>query len=152
MYDPVHAAELILRATGPETGAPMRVCHIAHLCDGWHRAIHGTPLIDGRLIAMDVGPMYQEIVDTIQDPTLGFDPRPRGPGFTPDQAEIVMRTISKYAAFTTAELRDVNTGANTPWHRTYMSKGGRNARIPEHLIGEHFVALAMAGRGTAARA
>jgi len=151
MYDPVHAAELILRATGPQTGAPMRICHIAHLCDGWHRAIHGRPLIDGSLIAQDVGPMYQEIVDTIQDPTLGFDPRPHGPGFTPDQAELIMRTISKYAAFTTAELRKINTGPGTPWYRTYMSEHGRGARIPDRLIGEHFVALAIAVRSSAQR-
>jgi uncharacterized phage-associated protein len=150
MFRPVHAAELILRATGPQTAAPLRICHVAHLCDGWHRAIHGTPLIDGVLIAEDVGPMYREIVETIQDPKLGFDPRPAGPGFTPDQAEVVMRTISKYAAFTTAELRDIVTAPGTPWHTTYLSPQGRHARIPEASIGEHFVALAKAGRRNSA--
>lgn len=146
MHEPVHAAALILRATGPETGDSRRICHIAYLCDGWHRAIHGTPLIDAPVIAEDIGPMHSEILATVLDPTIGFDPRPKGPGFTKDQAELVMRTINKYATYTTGELRTMNTARGTPWSHAYFSSLGRAVQIPGDQIKDHFTRLAMAGR------
>jgi uncharacterized phage-associated protein len=151
MYDPIHAAELILRATGPQVGDQRRILYIAYLCDGWHRAIHGTPLIDGRLIAKDGGPVFEPILDTILDPRRGFNPRPHGPGFTSTQAEVVMHVIARYERHTTAELQSMVTAIGTPWHETYFLPTGRHATIDGEDVRRYFLSLAQAGRDTASR-
>lgn len=152
MYEPVHAAEMILRASGPQVGDERRIVYVAYLCDGWHRAIHGTPLIDGRLVAKDGGPVFEPILATILDPRRGFNPRPHGPGFTTDQAEVVMRTIARYARHTTPELRAMVTAIGTPWHDTYFLPAGRDATIDGDAVRSYFLSLAQAGRAAASQA
>jgi uncharacterized phage-associated protein len=129
---------------------------LTFIANGWNLAITNQPLVDEEAEAWDNGPVFRDIWSKIRD--LGTDARgqildygrnPVAENLTPVERQVVEHVWRKYGSFSADTLSDMTHQEGTPWTNAYFGRG-RNARIRNDEVREHYRGIALAGRTTAA--
>lgn len=130
----------------------MKLQKLTYIADGWNLAIAGVPLVNAQPEAWDNGPVFRSIWDRIRDLGLSstgkirdYDGSVPEAALSVDENAVLQHVWRKYGAKSATELSAMTHQPNTPWTRAYYLRG-RNARIPNDDIREHYLALAQAGR------
>lgn len=133
----------------------MLIQKLSYIANGWNLAINGEPLIDEQPEAWDNGPVYRSIWDNIKesgyngDQCLLIDPVSKVQAtaeLNEKERAVVEHVWRKYGNYSANLLSKMTHESNTPWSNTYFTRG-RNAKLRNDEIKQHYVDLAMAGRG-----
>lgn len=149
------ANEFLRRRASDAWPQQLSIQKLAYIAHGWNLAINGAPLISEAPEAWDNGPVYRSIWDHIKD--YGY----RGPNctlvdpstkeqiseaLTDDERKIIDHVWAKYGTKTQSELIEMTHRNGSPWFKAYYGKS-RNAKLSNDDIKDHYVNLAIAGRG-----
>ncbi len=149
------ANEFLLRRADDAWPRQMYIQKLCHIANGWNLAINGEPLIRELPEAWDNGPVFRSIWDHIK--SFGYrgkyntlvDPKTDSvirENITEDEQKVIDRVWSKYGHLGASTLSKLTHEANSPWEKAYFSRG-RNANLSMEDIREHYIDLALAGRG-----
>lgn len=152
-HDPRAIANEFLKLAGNKPVNQMWLQKLVYMAHGWNLAINNEPLVRGRIEAWDGGPVMRLIWDHLRD--FG---RNAGGLFgknkdTPLEADlsdaeraVIGRVWKRYGNYSGRQLSDMTHQEGTPWSNAYFGRG-RNARLLDEDIKQHFTDLAIAGRG-----
>ncbi|MBX3476685.1 MAG: SocA family protein [Brevundimonas sp.] len=130
----------------------MKLHKLTYMAHGWNLAITGERLVADAPEAWDNGPVFRKIWDRIRD--YGFDRqghilmtngRPFKADLTPKERKVLEHVWNKYSKFSQYDLSDMTHQPGTPWTEAYFERG-RNAKLSDKVIKEHYKQLALAGR------
>lgn len=153
-YSPAAIANAFVDLAG-HAMPQMKLQKLTYIANGWNLAIAGVPLVDAQPEAWDNGPVFRSIWNRLRDlgPTLrgkvrDYDGSTPEAKLMPEEEAILQHVWNKYGSKTANELSDMTHQPNTPWTKAYYSQG-RNAKISNAEIMNHYLALARAGRAIA---
>lgn len=149
------ANEFLRRRGSDSWPQQLTIQKLAYIAHGWNLAINGEPLIDEAPQAWDNGPVYRSIWDHIKD--YGYrgknctlvDPFTKEEIREPlseSEKAIIDHVWAKYGSKTSEELSDMTHQIGSPWYRAFFGRR-RNALLSNSDIKQHYINLAMAGRG-----
>lgn len=152
-HDPRAIANEFLKLNGDRGYNQMWLQKLVYMAHGWNLAINDAPLVSGRIEAWDGGPVMRSIWEHIRDfgRNAGglFGKSPDVP-FTADLSEkekaVIEHVWKRYGGYTGRQLSDMTHQEGTPWSNAYFGRG-RNARLLNEDVKQHFTDLALAGRG-----
>lgn len=152
-HDPRAIANEFLKLAGNRPVNQMWLQKLVYMAHGWNLAINNTPLVAGRIEAWDGGPVMRKIWDQMRD--LGRNANglfgrasdePYEAPLSSDEKAVVESVWRRYGGYTGRELSDMTHEEGTPWSNAYFGRG-RNAKLLDDDIKQHFTELAIAGRG-----
>lgn len=152
------ANEFLRRSSGLTQMQLQKLVYIAH---GWNLAVNGDALVDREPEAWDRGPVFPDLREHIKsagsrpidglihenddNPFAFFGHEGRGRAFeaslTDRERAVIDQVFNRYGRMGAFRLSDLTHMRNTPWHKTYYGEAGRNARISNDLIREHYLEL-----------
>lgn len=145
------ANEFIKLKDGPVN--QMWLQKLVYMAHGWNLAINGEPLVSGRIEAWDGGPVMRAIWNQIRDfgqnanGLFGKKPgEPYGADLSADEVAVIKSVWKRYGGYTGRQLSEMTHQEGTPWSNAYFGRG-RNAKLLDDDIKQHFTELAIAGRG-----
>ena len=152
-HDPRAIANEFLSLNGSRGYNQMWLQKLVYIAHGWNLAINSAPLVTGRIEAWDGGPVMRSIWDHIRDFGRNasglFGQSPDAP-YTADLSDseraVIKHVWDRYGSYTGQQLSDMTHQEGTPWSNAYFGRG-RNSRLLDDDIKQHFTDLAMAGRG-----
>ena len=152
-HDPRAIANEFLKLNGNRGYNQMWLQKLVYIAHGWNLAINDAPLVSGRIEAWDGGPVMRPIWDHIRDfgrnadGLFGRTPEHTYEAELSDSEKAVIEHVWKrYGGYTGQQLSDMTHQEGTPWSNAYFGRG-RNARLLDDDIKQHFTDLALAGRG-----
>lgn len=152
-HNPIAIANEFIRKS-PRGVIPnqMKIQKLVHIANGWNLAISHEPMVNELPEAWDGGPVFRSIWDAIKRrghrPGDYFLETPFGlpeATLTHNEERVINHVWEKYGRFSGNELSEMTHRPNTPWTKTYFERG-RNSLIPNELLEQHYVELALAGR------
>lgn len=150
-----HSSAAIANAFVDLAGRPlpqMKLHKLTYMAHGWYLAIENEPLVVDAPEAWDNGPVFRKIWDRIRD--YGLDSnghirmtngKPFAADLTPSEQAVLNHVWKKYGKFSQFQLSDMTHQPDTPWTQAYFNEG-RNAKLSNATIQNHYQQLAMAGR------
>ncbi|MCI5075253.1 Panacea domain-containing protein [Oricola sp.] len=152
------ANEFLSRRADEAWPQQMYIQKLVHIANGWNLAVNGYPLVDELPQAWDNGPVFRSIWDHIKE--YGFrgkhntlvDPEKKtviSEELTDNERRIIDHVWAKYGHLSGGQLSKLTHEPDTPWERAYFGRG-RNSRLDPEDIRNHYIDLALAGRGSAA--
>jgi uncharacterized phage-associated protein len=145
------ANEFLKLKNGPAN--QMWLQKLVYMAHGWNLAINDAPLVSGRIEAWDGGPVMRLIWEHIRDfgrNASGLFGKSSDEPFVADLSEreraVIEHVWKRYGGYTGQQLSDMTHQEGTPWSNAYFGRG-RNARLLDDDIKQHFTDLALAGRG-----
>lgn len=151
-HDPRAIANEFLKLAGNQPINQMWLQKLVYMAHGWNLAINDEPLIAGRIEAWDGGPVMRKIWDQMRD--LGrnasglFGRTPEEPyvaDLSDGEKAVIERVWKRYGGYTGRQLSNMTHQEGTPWSNAYFGRG-RNAKLRDDDIKQHFTDLAFAGR------
>jgi uncharacterized phage-associated protein len=148
------ANEFLRRRSSTAWPAQMQLQKLTYIAHGWNLAINGKPLVASPPEAWDNGPVFREIWDHIRD--YGY----RGPHCTlvdpftqaeireqldADEQAVIDHVWNKYKDQSGVALSRLTHQPGTPWSKAYEIR--QNAPLSNDDIRQHYIDLALAGRG-----
>jgi uncharacterized phage-associated protein len=152
-YDPRAIANEFLKLAGNRPINQMWLQKLVYIAHGWNLAINHEPLVDGRIEAWDGGPVIRRIWNHLRDfgrsRETGLLQQNEGEPFqarlTPSEQDVIRHVWKRYGSYSGRELSEMTHQEGTPWSNAYFGRG-RNARLLDTDIEQHFTDLALAGR------
>jgi uncharacterized phage-associated protein len=159
------ANEFLKRAPGGLT--QMQLQKLTFIANGWNYVVNGDRLVDDPAEAWDFGPVFpslyhhtklfgrgaikRPITPDDDEPVKFFlNARPESAPYAADlddrERAVIDHVWSRYGQMTGGQLSALTHRPGTPWQKSYVP--GRNTRISEDLVREHYQELA--DRATAA--
>lgn len=123
------------------------------MAHGWNLAINNAPLVNGSIAAWDGGPVMRAIWNHIRD--FGRNAsglfgktadEPYVADLSPSERDVIEHVWRRYGEYSGRQLSEMTHQEGTPWSNAYFGRG-RNARLLDEDIKQHFTDLALAGRG-----
>ena len=153
-HDPRAIANEFLKLVGGKPINQMWLQKLVYIAHGWNLAINKQPLVRDRIEAWDGGPVLRSIWNHMRDfgrnATGGLFGRPQGDPYEASLSEseqsVIQHVWKRYGAYTGRQLSEMTHQEGTPWSNAYFGRG-RNARLLDTDIEQHFTDLALAGRG-----
>lgn len=152
-HDPRAIANEFLKLSGKGPFNQMKLQKLVYMAHGWNLAINGSPLVSGRIEAWDGGPVMRKIWDHIRDfgrnasGLFGsIENEPFKADLSDDERAVLNSVWERYGGYTGSQLSDMTHQEGTPWSNAYFGRG-RNAKLLDEEIKQHFTDLALAGRG-----
>lgn len=152
-------ANEFLRRRGDSAWPQQAQLHkLAYIAHGWNLAINDEALIEERPEAWDNGPVFRSLWNHIRD--NGY----RGENCTlvdPDTNQEISEQLSeseraivdhvwrKYGHLSGHQLSRITHEPGTPWSKAYFDRG-RNSKLDNDEVRDHYTAMALAGREAAA--
>lgn len=127
---------------------------LVYMAHGWNLAINSKPLVEGRIEAWDGGPVMRKIWNHMRDfgrnAAGGLfgksEDEPYTALLTDSEKAVIHHVWKRYGDYSGRDLSDMTHQEGTPWSNAYFGRG-RNARLSDDDIKQHFTELAIAGRG-----
>lgn len=153
-HDPRAIANEFLKLKEGQPINQMWLQKLVYMAHGWNLAINGAPLVSGRIEAWDGGPVLRPIWDHMRDFGRNADgglfgvskDKPYEAELTADEKAVIQHVWKRYGSYSGRQLSDMTHQEGTPWSNAYFGRG-RNARLLDDDIRQHFTDLALAGRG-----
>jgi uncharacterized phage-associated protein len=152
-YDARAIANEFLKLAGNRPVNQMWLQKLVYIAHGWNLAINDAPLVSGRIEAWDGGPVMRSIWDHLRDfgrNASGLFGRKADEPFQADLTDaekaVIDRVWKRYGGYTGRQLSEMTHQEGTPWSNAYFGRG-RNAKLLDADIKQHFTDLAIAGRG-----
>jgi len=157
---PNHAAEAIAneflrRRADDAWPQQMLIQKLVYIAHGWNLAINDQPLVDELPQAWDNGPVFRSIWNHIRDNGYGgehctliepFDGDEISADLLKSERQVIDHVWRKYGHLRAIDLSRMTHEPGTPWAQAYLGRG-RNAELDNPVIRQHFIELALAGRG-----
>ncbi|UAK25840.1 Panacea domain-containing protein [Sphingomonas nostoxanthinifaciens] len=150
-YTPAAVANAFVEIAGHAL-PQMKLQKLTYIAHGWNLAISGEPLVNDQPEAWDNGPVFRSIWDRMRDLPNGsggkvkdYDNSIPMAEFTRNERAIIDHVWRKYGGKSAYELSEMTHQPGTPWTHAYYQRG-RNAKLRNEEIREHYLALARAGR------
>jgi uncharacterized phage-associated protein len=141
----------------------MQLQKLVFIAHGWSLALTGNPLVSDQFEAWEFGPVSRDLyehtkyfgrftIDRLIRPGddiaatffLNGDRQARGEPYqahlTASEAEMVSRVFRRYGRLSGQALSRLTHQPGTPWNAAY--RRGRNSRIEDHAIEQHYRSLA----------
>lgn len=152
-HDPLAIANEFLKLKAGQPINQMWLQKLVYMAHGWNLAINGQPLVKGGIEAWDGGPVIRAIWDHMRDfgrnasgGLFGLSKdAPFEASLTDEERAVIQHVWRKYGSYTGRQLSDMTHQEGTPWSNAYFGRG-RNARLLDDDIRQHFTDLALAGR------
>lgn len=152
-HDPLAIANEFLKLKKDQPINQMWLQKLVYMAHGWNLAINGEPLVSGRIEAWDGGPVIRAIWDHMRDfgrnAAGGLFGRTTDAPFvanlTDSERAVIEHVWKRYGSYSGRQLSDMTHQEGTPWSNAYFGRG-RNARLIDEDIRQHFTELALAGR------
>jgi uncharacterized phage-associated protein len=151
------ANEFLRLRADPSWPSQLFVQKLVYIAHGWNLAINNEPLVDEAPQAWDNGPVFRSIWNHIktdwftgENCTL-VDPKTKqeiSAPITEAEREIIHHVWRKYGSLSANELSKMTHQPGTPWFKAYFEHG-RNSSLDNTSIKQHYIDLALAGRGAA---
>ena len=152
-HDPRAIANEFLKLKVGQPINQMWLQKLVYMAHGWNLAINGEPLVSGRIEAWDGGPVMRAIWNQMRDlgrnanGLFGMAPdQPYGADLTDSERAVIEQVWQRYGGYSGRQLSDMTHQEGTPWSNAYFGRG-RNAKLLDEDIKQHFTELAIAGRG-----
>lgn len=152
-HDPRAIANEFLKLKEGQPINQMWLQKLVYMAHGWNLAINDAPLVSGRIEAWDGGPVMRAIWDQMRDfgrNAAGLFGKSADEPFRADLTDseraVIESVWKRYGGYTGRQLSDMTHEEGTPWSNAYFGRG-RNARLLDDDIKQHFTDLAIAGRG-----
>lgn len=152
-HDPRAIANEFLKLKEGQPINQMWLQKLVYMAHGWNLAINKAPLVSGRIEAWDGGPVLRPIWDQMRDlgrnapGSLFGNPNrvPYAATLSDGERAVIDHVWKRYGAYTGRQLSEMTHKEGTPWSNAYFGRG-RNARLLDQDIQQHFTDLALAGR------
>lgn len=162
MHSPIAVANRFLEMAEDKgiSLTPMHLQKLVYIAHGWSLAVFGNPLTNKPIEAWDWGPVYRELYQAskmygsgavtapLKEQVMSFVDRVIQIGnivaierFDAQELDLLNAIFENYADLRAFQLSALTHKEGTPWSRVYDGGAGRNHRIPDHLIKEHFDAI-----------
>lgn len=152
-HDPRAIANEFLKLNGNRGYNQMWLQKLVYMAHGWNLAINDAPLVSGRIEAWDGGPVMRSIWNHVRDfgrnAGLLFGKSAEEPyeaDLTESERAVIQHVWKRYGGYSGQQLSDMTHQEGTPWSNAYFGRG-RNSRLLDDDIKQHFTDLALAGRG-----
>lgn len=132
---------------------------MVHVANGWNLAINDEPLVNQAPEAWDNGPVFRQIWNHIRDwgynaeggllGTAGTN-KPIEADLSDAERAVISHVWGRYGGLSGQELSRMTHEPDTPWTLAYVARG-KNSRLNENEIRDHYIKLALEGREQAAR-
>ncbi|BDV35395.1 Panacea domain-containing protein [Methylocystis iwaonis] len=146
----------------------MQLQKLVYIAHGWALAITGAPLTVDAPEAWEYGPVYRSLRSALR--TYGASPitheitnsqyfpaaftdAPGAPAratLSGNERQIINRVFADYGRFHAFQLSALTHQPGTPWSDVYRNGLGKFEQIPNDLIRQHFVDLAIRRQPAAA--
>jgi uncharacterized phage-associated protein len=149
------ANEFLLRRDSSVWPQQMLIQKLVYIANGWNLAISGERLVNEAPEAWDNGPVFSSLWRAVKDygyqgtKCLLVNPFTQEPwtvNLTPSEDAILDHVWRKYGNYSALQLSNMTHEPNTPWSNAYLQQG-RNAKLDQEETRQHYVDLALAGRG-----
>jgi uncharacterized phage-associated protein len=130
---------------------------MVHVANGWNLAVNDEPLVGQPPEAWDNGPVFRAIWNHVRD--WGYNAggllgqagsnKPYVAELSPSELSVVDHVWKRYGQLSGRDLSQLTHEPDTPWTKAYVNRG-KNARLDEKDIRDHYVKLALVGRGQSA--
>ena len=133
----------------------MQLQKLVYLANGWMLAANGKPMVEDDPEAWEFGPVYRRLFEALKrygkapveslikwgddTPFSLDDDGVAQESLSPEESDIINLVWDAYGDMEGFQLSALTHQEGSPWNQTY--KRGRNRRIPQSLIHEHFKAL-----------
>lgn len=151
-HDPRAIANEFIKLAGNRPINQMWLQKLVYMAHGWNLAINKAPLVSGSIEAWDGGPVMRTIWNHMRDFGRNAAGRfgksakePFEADLTDSERAIIEQVWKRYGDYTGNELSNMTHQKGTPWSNAYFGRG-RNAKLRDSDIRQHFTELAMAGR------
>lgn len=117
----------------------LKLQKLVYYAQGYHLALHGTPLFPERIEAWEHGPVVPALYHQYRHWGSGHIPAPSGfdpDGYDPAAAELLDEVYDVFGQYSAWKLRNM-THEDRPWINAYQS-GDRSRVITHAALREYF--------------
>ncbi len=114
----------------------MKLQKMVYLAHAWMLALHGIPLVQGRLEAWRYGPVFPQLYHALKakgaEPLTLADVPECDATFDEDETNLMVWAVERYGPLSAARLSRLTHAQSSPWE--FTRRQGRNREIPAESI------------------